>query len=655
MVSSTSTRWRGWNDTTRDGPVASDRLESSSVANRWFPKVRSWFALGAPLELLSPLSLIRVVTAVAAATWSAAIWVGAVAPVIGWALVVTTLALLGWSTVRTDLSERFTRGFVFALALAAAAAAASGDGTSGVIVYAVLGTTVAITTAMFCTPATLGAHQLTAWTAMVVAVGIAGGGREILLVATFALVAAIAAMTTAVTTRSARRGASVDADTGLPNSHGLEAALTELGTGGKILVCTVHLQGVAEARDALGHRVASELVRRAVENFGQVLPADAVIGRAADDEIVTLVPAADLVETRAATLRSIEAAVGSGRHLIGSIEVAMLAHVGTSVADPADPVDATETLRRSTLAARTAVKAAVLHREWDGTSTTLTADDLTLLADLRHAAERGELWLAYQPKITVSTGATASVEALLRWTSARHGNVSPARFIPLAERTGLIDRLTEWVLSDALDAQVRWRQAGHALNVSVNVSPRSLRSTELTSRVTEALWSRSLGPDVLTIEVTESLAFDIPEAVERLGPLKRLGVRISIDDFGTGYTSLAVLPHLPLDEIKLDQQFVRQLEESAANDAIVRAVVELAHRLGLTAVAEGVETARLADKLSEYGYDVLQGFHISRPLPQDELMAFIAGADDRDPEPGRPSPVVRSSMSDRQRPTDALR
>ncbi len=601
------------------------------MANRWFPKVRSWFALGAPLELLSPLSLIRIVTLVAAATWLIAIWIEAVDPALGVVLLAGTLVLLGWAIRQAELSESFTRRYVFAVSFAAAAASLSSSNNSAalVLVYAVLGITVAITTAMFSSPTTLAVHQLSAWSTMAVAVSIAGGIHQLPSVAVVATVAAITSLTTLVTTRSARRGSTIDADTGLPNSHGLEDALDEMSGRGPTLVSTIQLQGVAEAGDALGHRVASELVRRAVENLGQVLPADVVIGRAADDNIVTLVPITTTA-TRASILHAIETAVGSGRHLIGSIEVAMLAHVGTSVTDPDDPVDATETLRRSKLAARAAVKAAASDREWDGTTTTLTVADLDLLADLRHAADRGELWLAYQPKITVATGSTASVEALLRWTSPRHGNVSPARFIPLAERTGLIDRLTDWVLADALDAQARWRALGHVLNVSVNVSPRTLRTTELTSHVIDALHSRSLPADVLTIEVTESLAFDIPEAVERLGPLQELGVRISIDDFGTGYTSLAVLPHLPLDEIKLDQQFVRGLQGSAANEAIVRAVVELAHRLGLTAVAEGVEDADLAARLSAYGYDVLQGFHFSRPLAEPDLMTYVALANRHD-------------------------
>ena len=151
------------------------------------------------------------------------------------------------------------------------------------------------------------------------------------------------------------------------------------------------------------------------------------------------------------------------------------------------------------------------------------------------------------------------------------------------------------------------------------MSPHSLRTVDFTHRVSRALRERGVPPRSLTLEVTESLAFDIPEAVERLTPLRQLGVKISIDDFGTGYTSLSVLPRLPLDELKVDQQFVRAMLTSSASDAIVRSVLELAHRLGLSAVAEGVEDGVLAERLAGYGYDVLQGYHFSRPVPEGEL------------------------------------
>ena len=397
---------------------------------------------------------------------------------------------------------------------------------------------------------------------------------------------------------------------------------------GPVMVSVAHLQGVAEVGDALGPHVASELVRRAVEDLGQVLPIGVSIGRATDDDVLVVTPlGGDALDRRRqceVVLTSITSAIGAGRYVVGAVEIALNTHVGSTTASPDEVIAGTELIRRAGLAAQRATAQGVAHSEWDGTTTTLTAHDLDLLSDLRHASERGELWLAYQPKHSPVVDAVVSVEALLRWTSPRHGVVTPFQFIPLAERTGLIDRLTDWVLAEALDAQVRWRAAGLDIGVAVNVSPHSLRTVDFTHRVSRALRERGVPPRSLTLEVTESLAFDIPEAVERLTPLRQLGVKISIDDFGTGYTSLSVLPRLPLDELKVDQQFVRAMLTSSASDAIVRSVLELAHRLGLSAVAEGVEDGALAERLAEYGYDVLQGYHFSRPVPEGELIAQLA-------------------------------
>ncbi len=215
------------------------------------------------------------------------------------------------------------------------------------------------------------------------------------------------------------------------------------------------------------------------------------------------------------------------------------------------------------------------------------------------------------------------MEALLRWDSPVHGSVPPGRFIILAERTGLIDRLTEWVLHQALDAEVRWRAKGVDLPVSVNLSAKTLGRPELAAWILDQLDVRQLPTSALTVEVTETAAADLLAAVHLLSPLHERGVRVSIDDFGTGYTSLAAIPYLPLDEIKVDMQFVKRAPTSAADEAIVRCVHELAHRLGLVTVAEGVEDEVVRDLMVEIDFDLLQGYHYSKGLPETELMSFI--------------------------------
>ena len=265
------------------------------------------------------------------------------------------------------------------------------------------------------------------------------------------------------------------------------------------------------------------------------------------------------------------------------------------------------------------------QRLWDGAHGAMTADDLAVLADLRLAGERGELWLAYQPQVAATSGRPVSVEALLRWNSAARGSVTPATFIPLAERTGLVTRITEWVLAEALDAQVRWRAMGIEIPVSVNLSAKTLTRPDLAEWVLAELTARRLPPSSLTLEVTETAeTADLLEAVSLLRPLRQQGVRVSLDDFGTGYTSLAALPHLPLDELKVDQGFVLRSATSPADEAIVRSVRDLARRLGLDSVAEGVEDAEAAGRMIEYGFELLQGYHLARPMTEDSLLDYLA-------------------------------
>jgi diguanylate cyclase len=237
------------------------------------------------------------------------------------------------------------------------------------------------------------------------------------------------------------------------------------------------------------------------------------------------------------------------RYVVGDVEISLRARVGLSTA-PWDGTDMAELVRRASLSARRAGEQGSTAVFWDGDGGALTADDLALLGDLRSAAERGELSLANQPQIEPTTGLTRSVEALLRWDSPVHGRVPPARFIPLAERTGLVDRLTEWVVVEALDAQVRWQHLGAPLPVSVNLSAVSRPAPGLSARILERLSERHLPASCLTVEVTETAVADPERALAVLRPLHDRGVRLSIDDFGTGFSSLASLPLLPLDELK---------------------------------------------------------------------------------------------------------
>jgi EAL domain-containing protein (putative c-di-GMP-specific phosphodiesterase class I)/GGDEF domain-containing protein len=647
--------WRGWVARGRDGTheVTSARLSAEArPKNRLFPKTRSWFALDAPLELLSPLSVLRVLFAVATVAWPLIGFIGFIG-FIGWshhgvrapaAVAVSVTTALVWvgllSARKVDL--RACRLLSTWWTVAVGVLVWAGGDTAASLGFALFTVPIAVFVALY-----LGNRAVVvelAGTAAVLGLALAPsvGLARALLLAGFGVVAlAIAPAAVLLLSRSARRHDTVDPDTGLPNGFGLAQRL-EARDRTPFVVAAVVLEGIGTAREALGYQVGTELLRRAVEDLGQVLPSDAVIGRVDGDELLVVVdlhseaahPAPwsagpDRVEVPGPALReglaladTLVRAVSAGRYLVGAIEVSLRAHVGLSTA-PFDGTDVAELVRRASVTARRASERGVAVRSWDGDQGALTADDLALLGDLRLAPERGELFLTYQPQVARATGRARAAEALLRWNSPVHGLVSPARFIPLAERTGLIDRLTEWVMREALDAQVRWREAGLDVPVSVNVSPRSLPMPGLASSILDLLAERDLPPSCLTVEVTETAVADPEQAASVLRPLYDHGIRISVDDFGTGFTSLAALPTLPLDELKVDQCFVMRSPDSPADRAIVRTVGELGHRLGLEVVAEGVETEEIADLLGDMGIDLLQGYHFARPLPEDELVRFM--------------------------------
>jgi EAL domain-containing protein (putative c-di-GMP-specific phosphodiesterase class I) len=247
---------------------------------------------------------------------------------------------------------------------------------------------------------------------------------------------------------------------------------------------------------------------------------------------------------------------------------------------------------------------------------------LKLLSDLRTALEHRDLVLHYQPKADFRTGRISDVEALVRWIHPDLGLVPPNDFIPLAERSGLIGPLTEYVLLEAIERAADWRGRGLDIRVSVNLSVRSLMDLELPNRVGVMLAEANLPASFLELEITESTVMADPVRAKRvLQPLADMGVRLSIDDFGTGYSSLAYLRQLPISELKIDRSFVSAMTTSENDAVIVRSTVEMAKNLGLETVAEGVETPEEEAALQRLGCDFLQGYLLSRPLPADELEA----------------------------------
>jgi EAL domain-containing protein (putative c-di-GMP-specific phosphodiesterase class I) len=253
-------------------------------------------------------------------------------------------------------------------------------------------------------------------------------------------------------------------------------------------------------------------------------------------------------------------------------------------------------------------------------------DQLSLLGELRHAVEHDELRLFYQPKIELPTGRVAGAEVLLRWQHPTRGLLYPVDFIPFAEQTGFIRRLTRWTLDHAIAQGARWRNSGSALGLAVNISADDIGDVRLDSRIACLLTRHQLPPQLLTVELTESGFIEDPtRALRMLDAISALGVSLSIDDFGTGYSSLSHLARMPVHEVKIDRSFVQGLESDPEFAPVVRSAIDMGHGLGLKVVAEGIETEAAAARLREFGCDVGQGYLYAKPMPLEAFEAWLVG------------------------------
>ena len=302
-------------------------------------------------------------------------------------------------------------------------------------------------------------------------------------------------------------------------------------------------------------------------------------------------------------------------------------HIGASVGItlyPEHGADADSLLRRANIAMFMAKRTSSEYAVYTADQDRYTPDQMALMSELRSAIDNDQLLLCYQPKVNCVTGKISDVEALVRWKHPAHGILPPDRFIPLAEKTGLIKPLTLWVLNAALRQSQQWRHQGMPLRIAINLSRRNLHDTNLPGLVADKLKCWKGEPDWLEVEITESaIAADPTRAVETLARLHAMGVWISIDDFGTGYSSLANLKQMPVDEIKIDKSFVMSMTKNRDDIAIVRSIIELGHNLGLKVVAEGVENQEIYTRLVSLGCDFAQGYHWSRPIPAKAFAQWV--------------------------------
>jgi diguanylate cyclase (GGDEF)-like protein len=419
--------------------------------------------------------------------------------------------------------------------------------------------------------------------------------------------------------------------TGLPNRLALQehlaltVAVADAPARGAVL--QVNLDHFKVVNDALSHGVGDELLREVAARVRETVAGRGFVSRLGGDEFVVVLEGPIALEEEAAqrvrVLAEDLSEAFTRPFTLGEQSLNVPASIGTAIFSGEDAAD--EILRRVDMALHQA------KRRGRNTITVFSPDlqrraeeKYRVVDGLRRAIRSGELSLHYQPQLDAE-GRVFGAEALLRWRSAAMGPVLPSSFIPIAEETGLIHSLGEWVLQRGCESLAAWRRdaAGFDGHLAINVSPWQLARPDFIPRLRDVLQRTRADPGQVTLEITESaLLYDVGEAVAKLRDLRPLGVRVSLDDFGTGYSSLALLKDLPLDAIKIDQSFVRRLEESA-NQHLVRIVVALGAELGLDVIAEGVETAAQRDRLLELGCRLMQGFLWCRPVPDSEFLAWV--------------------------------
>ena len=392
---------------------------------------------------------------------------------------------------------------------------------------------------------------------------------------------------------------------------------------GVVAVLFVDVDGFKRINDNLGHAAGDHALREAASRIRAAVRKNDTVARFGGDEFTVLCTdvsdqdvAADLADRVSQVLQR--------PFLIDGAEVVLKASVGVAFA--AGPTSGTELLRDADHAMYEGKRRGGGRVHFHAGGENGKRNEIAIEAALRHAIP-GELVAHYQPKVQLRDGAPVGAEALVRWRHPEKGLVSPGVFIPVAERSGLIVPIGRWMLHEACREAMRCRDAGgEPLPISVNVAARQVVDRSLVDHVAGALESSGLPPEYLEIELTEtSLIEGIQDDLDVLGGLKELGVSLALDDFGTGYSSLSYLKRFPIDTIKIDRVFVSEIPESREDVAIVSAVISFARALGLTVVAEGVETPAQIGALLDLGCEYAQGFHFHRPIEPEQLRSLVGG------------------------------
>jgi diguanylate cyclase (GGDEF)-like protein len=423
--------------------------------------------------------------------------------------------------------------------------------------------------------------------------------------------------------QSIRRLAYEDPLTGLMNRTAFVAAVSEALKSGcaELGVAVINLHRFRRINEHLGYSVGDAVLMQVGARLASVATVKAAVARLAGDQFaafIRLPPGISLQKWGASLLDALDVPV-----LVESQPIDLTASVG--LAGSHGPVtSADELMRCADLALERARTDKLGLAVYDRALKPMSRDQLSLLGELRRAVEQDELRLFYQPKIELGTQRVAGAEVILRWQHPTRGLLLPDAFIPFAEQTGFIRWLTRWALDKAIAQGADWFNTGRALSIAVNITADDVSDARLDSRIAELISRHQLPPSLLTLEVTESsFIVDPARALRMLDALATLGVLLSIDDFGTGYSSLSYLARMPVHEVKIDRSFINGLESDAEFATIVRSAIDMGHSLGLKVVAEGIETEIAAQRLRDFGCDIVQGYLYGKPMPLEDFEKWM--------------------------------
>ena len=443
--------------------------------------------------------------------------------------------------------------------------------------------------------------------------------------------------------------ANTDMLTGLSNRAHLSTLMAQVlehaqSLGHGVGVLFMDIDRFKNINDTLGHEAGDFVLRSVAEQLEKCLGPHEFVGRLGGDEFLIVVDEVASPTALADVARRILAAVAHSIFVDGQ-EIRTTGSIGIS-AYPGDGQDQ-QTLKKNADIAlyRAKEEGRNGYAFYSSDLNPHSIERLAFESELRRALEQGQLSVHYQPKVAPDTRRIRGVEALVRWQHPSMGSISPARFIPVAEETGLIVQLGRWVLEQACRQQVAWKRSGLAdVSMAVNLSTRQFSDADLLPDISRIITETGIDPQQLELEITESLLMN-NEALgtDLLRQLKALGLQLAVDDFGTGYSSLASLKRFPIDTLKIDKAFVRDLEGNGEDQAIVQAIISMAKSLDLKIVAEGVETEAQWEFLRDRGCDDIQGYHFSRPVPATEL-AKLLGSSAGQP-PACPAPNLALSFA----------